>query len=111
MEKPLKIAWVGLQIGCDWVSGDHQGRVKKVLVRLMETQIWHLPASACWVRGGINKYTIGSSSTSVWEKAAPPAFVLKPNNPVSSLMSLAAAPALELRVSEFVYGQIHAQAI
>ena len=52
--KLLEIAWVSTHIGLDGVSGNCQGR-HMVLTRLMETQIWCLPASACWVWGGLNK--------------------------------------------------------
>lgn len=80
-------AWVCLLFGWGRVSGNHQ--VGVMLASLMETQIWHLPASVHRERGGLNKETMTSASTSIWEKVAPPALSLKPNNLVPPCMSLA----------------------
>lgn len=49
--------------------------VQTVLTTLMENQIWHLPESAGWVGGGLNKGIMASASSSVWEKTAPPALI------------------------------------
>lgn len=87
-------------------SGNHQGKVRVVLVRLIETQIWHLPVHANYVRGGHNKETIMPAVTSFHEKTAPPVFILKPNNLVSPCISIALSELLstllDLRVN--VYG-------
>ena len=64
--------------------------------------MWWPPASACWECGELNKETVDTASTSVWEKATPPVLSLEPDNYVSPLVSLAAAPALELRMSSSV---------
>ena len=43
---------------------------KTVLARLMESQIWHLPAVSVALLGGmLRKGTIASTHLSVWEKA------------------------------------------
>ena len=42
-----------------------------VLVRLMESQIWHLPAGSGCVRGGFRKGIVASAHLFVWEKAVP----------------------------------------
>ena len=43
---------------------------KTVLARLMESQIWHLPAVSVALLGGmLRKGTIASAHLSVWEKA------------------------------------------
>lgn len=55
-----------------------------MLAKLTETQLWKLPESACWEVGGINK----EAMVSVWEKTAPPTLTLKPDNSISSHMSL-----------------------
>ena len=47
----------------------------------METQIWCLPVG--FVRGGLIKGTVSSASTSIWEKAVPPALALMLGNSVS----------------------------
>ena len=65
MEKPLEIAWVGPQLGVIGLGITRAG--KKVLAKLMETQIWHQPVPA---GRGLRKGTLASTSTSVWEKAA-----------------------------------------
>ena len=57
-----------------------------VLVRLMEPQIWHLPAGS--VGEKIRKETMTSASTSVWDKAALPALILKPDSSVLPHTSL-----------------------
>lgn len=59
-----------------------------MLSRLMEIQIWHPPVSAVWKGGRLNKGSMDSASTSVWEKAAPLALALKPDNSVPLFMSL-----------------------
>ena len=51
---------------------ESQGRVNND--RLMETEIWCLSSSS--VGKGLRKGTTASASTSVWEKAAPPALAL-----------------------------------
>ena len=76
-----KIHWKGLE----WVfrlngaSGNHQHRAT-LLARLMETQIWCLPADS--MRGGLSKRAMASASVSVWEKATSPALILMPDNSV-----------------------------
>ena len=58
-----------------------------MLTRLIETQILHLlSVQAGWGEG--SPRTMASTNTSVWEKAAPPALALKPDNSVSPHMSL-----------------------
>ena len=57
-----------------------------MIARLMEFQIWCPTARS--VVGGLRKGTMASASTSVWEKAAPPGFALKPDNSVPPQMSL-----------------------
>lgn len=59
-----------------------------VLTRLMETQTWWLPVSAHQEVGRLNKETMDSASTSVWDNAAPPALTLKLDNSVAPCMSL-----------------------
>ena len=54
--------------------------------QVQESQKWHSPASS--VGGGLIKGTSASASTSVWEKAAPPALTLMPNNSVPPHVSL-----------------------
>ena len=54
-----------------------------VLSRLMETNIWHLPVGQRLCRG-----TMASAITSLWEKAATSALVLKSDNSVSPCTSL-----------------------
>ena len=79
LEKSLEMACVGLQIGWDEVSENQQGRVNIV------SQVdMHPPAGS----GGLSKGTMASASTSVWEKAAPLALSLKPDNSVPPHMSL-----------------------
>ena len=71
---------MGPQVG--WGGVRSQGITKlgqKVLARLMETQIWHLPVPA---GKGLNRGAMASASTSVWEKAAPPALASEPDNSV-----------------------------
>ena len=46
----------------------------------METQIWLPPSSAQWGGEGLNEGRVTSASTSVWEKVAPLALALKPDN-------------------------------
>ena len=86
MEKPLELSWVDPQVGWGGVSGKYQSQ-GTVLARLMEYQIWCLPAGS--VRGGVSNGTMVSASNSLWEKTSPPAPVLKPNNSVCLHMSLA----------------------
>ena len=45
---------------------------QKVLARLMESQIWHLPAgSVAFLGRGLRRGTMASAHVSVWEKAVP----------------------------------------
>lgn len=75
-----------------------------MLVGLIETQKWCLPTSAGRERVRLNKETMDFASTSAWEKAAPPALALKPENSVPPSMSLAPfkllSHCLEPRASE-----------
>lgn len=50
-----------------------------VLARLMETQIEHLPEFGHWVQGGLDRGTMASASTSIWEKGAPSALTSTPD--------------------------------
>ena len=59
-----------------------------VLARLIETLTWHLPVPAGWLRGGFNKGIMAANSTSVWDDAAPPVLVLKPDNLIPPCMFL-----------------------
>lgn len=61
---------------------------RMVSARLMTTQRWQPPASVHQEQGGLSRGPMASTSPSVWEKAAPPAFNLKPDNPVPLHMSL-----------------------
>ena len=86
MEKPLEAARVGPHVGKGRVSGNHMGRVKGGIdgdSAMVAT--WVCKPSG----GGLNKGTMDSASTSVWEKAIPPALVLKPDNSIPPHMSLA----------------------
>ena len=65
--------------GITWVG-------QTVIARLMESPVWHLPAGS--VRGRLRKSTMASASTSVWERAVPPALALMPDNSFSPCMSL-----------------------
>lgn len=49
-----------------------------LLARLVEIQIWHLPAGS--VGEGLSKRTMDFANSSVWEKTVPPALVLRPDN-------------------------------
>ena len=40
-----------------------------VLARVMESQVWHLPACSVTVGGGLRKTTMASIHLSVWKKA------------------------------------------
>ena len=72
-----------------------------VLARLIDSQIWHLPAGS--VRGGFRKGTVASVHLSVWEESCPPALTMMPD-PLFFLHDTGvfqtAAPVLELRRSE-----------
>lgn len=59
-----------------------------MITRLIKTQIWQPLASVCWEWGKLNKESLASGSSSVWEKAGPPALVQKPDNLVPPFMSL-----------------------
>lgn len=72
MEKPLEVTLVVLKNACIGVSGVHQA-----LARLMEMQIWWLPASSRLEKIGSNKETMASACTFVWGKAAPLALTWK----------------------------------
>ena len=64
---------MGLQVG----AVGSQGITREwatVLAQLVETQIWHLPAS--FVGRMLRLETMASSSTFAWQKAAPPALTL-----------------------------------
>ena len=62
--KAIGTAWVGPQVGGLGSLGIIRAG-GTVWVRLMETQIWSLPAPAV---GGLNKGTMGSARTSVLRK-------------------------------------------
>lgn len=55
----------------------------------MKTQIWSLLVPVGWVGQGINKGTLTSPTTSVWENSDPPALTLKPENLVLPHVTLA----------------------
>ena len=88
MENPLEVAWAGCKLGGVGSQGITRAG-QPVLARLMETQLWYPPMPACQQGGGLNKGTMDSANTSVWEKVAPPALALKPDNSVPPRMSLA----------------------
>ena len=102
--KTLEAAWVGLQVRRGRVSGNHQSRGTCVNQADGDSDM-----VAAWVcelgGGGTNKGTVASASTPVWDKAAPPALALKPDNSVPPHIFLdgssqAAASAPELRASD-----------
>lgn len=104
MEKPLKRAWVGLQMG-RWSRASQQiTRVRPtVLASVDGIQIWCPPGD--FEGGGLRKGTMTSAGTSFWEKVAPPKLTLQSDNSVPPCMSpygifRVAAPALGLRESE-----------
>ena len=96
MDNPLEVSWWAHKLGGVGVSGNFKGRVDSV--RLMLYSDLSLSESP---KGGLSKGTMASASTSVWERAAPPALIPKPD--ISSLnvsgAFRAALPALGLRVS------------
>ena len=74
-------------LGEGGVSGEYHSKANCVsqadlLARLMETHVWCLPADS--VGGGLNKGTMASACTFVWEKA----LALKPYNLVLPCISL-----------------------
>lgn len=58
------------------------------LTKLVESQTWHLPVTHGCVGGKLNKGTVGPAITSVWEKSAPLALTLKPDNSIPLCLSL-----------------------
>ena len=74
----------------DGTGSQEISRVGETLsARLMETQIWCLPASSVGGRGyrAGQQRNNGSASTAVWEKASPPALALRPDGSVTPHMS------------------------
>lgn len=68
VKKQWEATWVGPQFGWSRVSVDHQGMANGIiLVRLMETQIQQLPVVAYCVPGAVNRGSVTSVSTYVWE--------------------------------------------
>lgn len=82
-----RLGWAFKLVGLVSHGITRTGRM--VLARLVETEIWWLSMSAHCVGGQLNKWTVASASTSIWEKASPPALTLKPDNSVPSHMSVA----------------------
>ena len=79
MGRPLEAAWVGPKVGWGSVSESPEWD------KQYEPGWWSLRhvahQSALWLCGGrLRKWTVASASTSVWEKAAPPALALMPDN-------------------------------
>lgn len=62
MEKPLEASGWALKLG-EVASQGVTRAGGPVLARVIETQIWLLPVSASWVRGGPNKGTMASAGT------------------------------------------------
>lgn len=60
--------------------------MQTVVAKLIESPIWHLSLGSLWGEG-LTKGAMASASISAWEKVAPQALVLKPNNSVSLYMS------------------------
>ena len=63
-----------------------------MLARLIETEMLRdggkYLLAAHWVWGGLNKGTMDSFHTSVWDNSAPQALTLKPDNSVPHSMTL-----------------------
>ena len=85
MKKPLEMAWMGPQAGWGRVLGNHQEGVSNVSQGDGDSDV--TPVYAC-SGGGLSRGTMASASTSVWEKAAPPALTKKPDNSVNACVSL-----------------------
>lgn len=62
-----------------------------LFTRLMVTQIWQPPLSACQKAEGLNKDDMTFTSSSIQETTVPPALILKSNNSVSYHRSLASS--------------------
>nr|KAF6427858.1 hypothetical protein HJG63_008342 [Rousettus aegyptiacus] len=77
--KQMEMAWVGPQVGRGRVSGNDLGKVTCV-IQVDDYSDMVAPAFSHWEGGGLKKGTTDTVTTSVWEKAAPPALALKPNN-------------------------------
>lgn len=87
MEKPVKVAWVDLEVGWGEVSGNHQNGVNGV--SQIDGNSVMVPACQCRLgEGRLKKGTMASTSTSIWEKAATPALSLKPDFTVSHHIAL-----------------------
>lgn len=73
------MAWVGTKVG---VLGNHWrgGGRERVFVRLLETQMWFLPASSAG--GRLSQETMAFANISVWDKSNPPTLASKPDNSV-----------------------------
>lgn len=96
--KPLEAGWVDLQVGWGGVSGNYQGRANGI--NQVDGGSDMAPICVCMPEeGGLNEGAKASASASVWEKAAPLAFALKPDNPVPSHMSPAPFKLLHQRWS------------
>ena len=73
---PLEVTLASQKFGWRKVSRNHQGMVNHVSLVDGDSQIAH----DCTCRGWLSKETMASTSTTVWEKAAPPALTLKPED-------------------------------
>lgn len=98
---------MGLQFGSDRVSGNHHGQVNDI--SQVDGDSDTVPTCASRLSWGtVQERTMASASTFAWERAAPPAPALKPNNSVPQCMSLIPFKLMPQRwSSEQVHQQVH----